>query len=196
MKEACIFSPNYTHYTAAASNVKQEITTRLLPAFHHPSITLPSPSINSLKHLLQMADALTITASSLVGIIEVLSKTTSRLGELKQQWKHADFVFINLIAQLSALKAALKKLQEWIDTDTNEAHQLLFMDLEGSITCCRMLIDEIESKISDLHQDTKNGLSSQAKMKLIIKNGTLEELQKMVARQINALTLLLTACNW
>jgi hypothetical protein len=60
-----------------------------------------------------MADPLTIigTGSSVVGIIEVLAKTMSRLGELKERWKQADFTFINLIAQLSALKAALNKLQ-------------------------------------------------------------------------------------
>ena len=126
----------------------------------------------------------------------MLAKTVSRLRELKEQWAQADFTFINLIAQLSALKAALNKLQEWIDTDIDETHHLLVMDLEASITCCRMLIDEIDSQVSNFHRIAENGLSSQGKLKLIVKNGTLEELQKMVGRQTNALTLLLTVCNW
>jgi guanine nucleotide-binding protein G(i) subunit alpha len=145
-----------------------------------------------------MADPLTIigTGSSVVGIIEVLAKTMSRLGELKERWKQADFTFINLIAQLSALKAALNKLQGWIDSDVDETRHLLVMDLEVSITCCRTLIDKINAEVSNLYRVADNGLSSQGKLKLVLKNGTLEGLQKMVERQTNALTLLLTVCNW
>jgi guanine nucleotide-binding protein G(i) subunit alpha len=145
-----------------------------------------------------MADPLTVisTGASVVGIIEVLAKTMSRLGELKERWKQADFTFINLIGQLSALKTALNKLQEWIDSDVDETQPLLVMDLEASITCCRMLIDKINAEVSDLHRVAENGLSSQGKLKLMLKNGTLEGLQKMVERQTNALTLLLMVCNW
>ena len=143
-----------------------------------------------------MADPFLSTATSIVGIIDLLARTTSRLGELKERWRQADFVFINLIAQLSALKAALNKLQGWIDAEMDDAHHLLVMDLEASITFCQMLVNRIDSEISDLHESAENGLSSQSKLKLIIRNGTLEELQKMVERQTSALTLLLMACNW
>jgi guanine nucleotide-binding protein G(i) subunit alpha len=81
-----------------------------------------------------MADPLFSTATSIVGIIDLLARTTSRLGELKERWRQTDFVFINLIAQLSALKAALNKLQGWIDAEMDDAHHLLVMDLEVSIT--------------------------------------------------------------
>jgi guanine nucleotide-binding protein G(i) subunit alpha len=143
-----------------------------------------------------MADPFFSTATSIVGIINLLARTTSRLGELKERWRQADFVFINLIAQLSALKAALNKLQGWMDVEVDEAHHLLVMDLEASITCCQMLVNRINSEIQDLHESAENGLSSQSRLKLIFRNGTLEELQKMVERQTNALTLLLMVCNW
>jgi guanine nucleotide-binding protein G(i) subunit alpha len=145
-----------------------------------------------------MADPMTIlsTASSVVGIIEVLAKTMSRLRELNERWRQADFTFINLISQLSALKAALNKLREWIDADMDETHHQLILDLEVSITCCRMLIDKMDSEVSELQRSTEKGLNPLGKIKLMIKNSTLEELQKMVERQTNALTLLLTACNW
>jgi guanine nucleotide-binding protein G(i) subunit alpha len=145
-----------------------------------------------------MADPLTIVgaAASVAGIVEVLARTVSALSELHNQWKQADFIFINLIAQLTALKAALSKLQEWMDADIEEPHHQLVMDLEVSITCCRMLVSKMDSEVAELRQNDNNGLDTQSKMKLVVKNGTLEALQKMVERQTNALTLLLTVCNW
>jgi guanine nucleotide-binding protein G(i) subunit alpha len=145
-----------------------------------------------------MADPLTIigAASSVAGIVELLGKTVSALLTLHSRWKDADFTFINLIAQLTALKAALSKLQEWMDTDMDEPHHQLVMDLEASVTCCRMLVRRMDSEVEDLQQNSGTGLDAQNKIKLVIKSGTLEELQKMVDRQTSALTLLLTACNW
>jgi guanine nucleotide-binding protein G(i) subunit alpha len=129
-----------------------------------------------------MADPLTIigAAASVAGIVELLGKTVGVLHTLHSRWKEADFTFINLIAQLTALKAALSKLQEWMDTDMDEPHHQLVMD----------------SEVEDLQQNSGTGLDAQNKIKLVVKNGTLEELQKMVDRQTSALTLLLTACNW
>ena len=145
-----------------------------------------------------MADIISIigTAGAIANIIDVLAKTVSTLRDLHNQWKEADFTLFNLIAQLTALKAALNKIGEWMDTDSVEPHHQLVMDLDISISCCRMLITKMNSQISKLHPSPGNTLNSQGKMKLMLKNGTLEELQKMVERQTNALTLLLTACNW
>lgn len=145
-----------------------------------------------------MADPFTIigTAASVASIVEILVKTVSTLSELHGRWKLADFTFINLIAQLTALKAALNKLQEWMDADMEDPHHQLVMDLELSITCCRMLVSKLDFEVSQLGQNDDSGLDKKGKMKLVVKNGTLEELQKMVERQTNALTLLLTVCNW
>jgi guanine nucleotide-binding protein G(i) subunit alpha len=145
-----------------------------------------------------MADPLTIigAASSVASIVELLGKTVSVLHTLHSRWKEADFTFINLIAQLTALKAALSKLQEWMGTDMDEPHHQLVMDLEASVTCCRMLVHRIDSQVEDLQQNSGTGLDALNKIKLVVKNGTLEELQKMVDRQTSALTLLLTVCNW
>jgi guanine nucleotide-binding protein G(i) subunit alpha len=145
-----------------------------------------------------MADPLTIigAAASVSSIVDLLGKTVSTLNTLHSRWKEADFTFINLIAQLIALKAALSKLQEWMDnTDVDEPHHQLVMDLEASVTCCRMLIRRIDSEVEDIRQKSGTGLDAQSKIKLLMKNGTLEELQKMVDRQTSALTLLLTVCN-
>jgi len=145
-----------------------------------------------------MADPISIigTAGALATIIDVLVKTVTVFRELHDQWKEADFTFINLIAQLTALRAALDKIQEWLNTDVAEPHHQLVMDLEVSISCCRMLVTKLQSHASELRHKTDNTLNFASKMRLIKDNGTLDELQKIIERQTIALTLLLTACNW
>ncbi len=83
-----------------------------------------------------------------------------------------------------------------MDSDIDEPHHQLVMDVEASVTFCRMLVRRIDTEVEDLKQNIGMGLDAQNKIKLLLKNGSLEELQKMVDRQTSALTLLLTICNW
>jgi len=145
-----------------------------------------------------MADPLNVigAAASVASIVELLGKTIRGLHTLHSCWKEADFTFSNLISQLTTLKVALNKLQEWMDADVDEPHHQLVMDLEASVTYCRMLARRIDTEVEDLQHNLGIGLDTQKKIKFLLKNGSLEELQKMVVRQTSALTLLLTICNW
>ncbi len=93
-----------------------------------------------------------------------MGKTVSALHTLYNRWKEADFTFINLIAQLTALKAALIKLQEWMDTNMEEPHHQLVIDLETSVTWCRMMVRRMDSEVEDLQQNSGAGLDSQNKI--------------------------------
>jgi hypothetical protein len=145
-----------------------------------------------------MADPLNVigAAASVASIVELLGKTIRGLHTLHRRWKEADFTFSNLISQLTTLKVALNKLQEWMDADIDEPHHQLVMDLEASVTYCRMLVRRIDTEVDDLQHNIGMGLDTQKKIKFLLKNGSLEELQKMVDRLTSALTLLLTICNW
>lgn len=145
-----------------------------------------------------MEDPISIigAASTLEGIIYILTRTVCTLRDLHNQWKQADFTLVNLISQLTALHAELDRIQEWINSLTIEPHHLLVMDLEVLISCCRMLISKLDSYVSELHRNAGTNLDFESKMKLVVKSGTLRDLQKMVERQTIAVTLLLTACNW
>jgi hypothetical protein len=59
----------------------------------------------------------------------------------------------------------------------------LVIDLELNIACCKMLTHKMDSEILQLYQNAENRLGSQSKFKLMVKNGTLESLQKMAERQ-------------
>ena len=99
-----------------------------------------------------MAAPLTVigAAASVASIVELLGKTISALHTLHSRWKEADLTFSNLISQLTTLKIALNKLQEWMDADIDEPHHQLVMDLEASVTYCRMLVRRIDTEVEDL----------------------------------------------
>jgi guanine nucleotide-binding protein G(i) subunit alpha len=80
-----------------------------------------------------MAEALAVigAAGAVANIIDVAGKTIKSLHDLHNRWRDADFTLLNLIAQLTALRAALSMIQEWID-GTEEpslvrSHRLLML---------------------------------------------------------------------
>ena len=143
-----------------------------------------------------MADPVTIigTASAAANVLSVLTSTIDIFHRFRIEWKNADFMFLNLIAQLTALRAAVNKIQEWILAET-EAHHQLIMDLDLSLHCCQMLIGKMNSKLSELCLDDE-GLDFVGKIKFLFGGKSVDSIQKMIERQTNALTLLLAACNW
>ena len=145
-----------------------------------------------------MVDPITVlgTAGAVANIIEVLSKIITTLHEIHQQWKDADFTFLSLVAQLIALRAALTKIKEWADGEVTEHDYQLAMDLDVTVACCRLLVGKIDAQASDLQSKPTGLLTASSRVKLIFGSGKGEALQRMIERQTNALTLLLTACNW
>lgn len=144
-----------------------------------------------------MADPLTIVGAvaSTIQIIDVLTKAISVLDTLRAQWQSSDFALLSLTSQLGALSAALSKIQEWMESGSEEVHHQLIMDLSTSISCCKMLATKVYSEISDLQRAPGGSMLSTAKARFMFKRSGIGELQKMMDRQTAALTLLLTACN-
>ena len=137
------------------------------------------------------------TAGAAAGIIGSLAAAIKYLYELRGRWTGAGFALENLIAQLVALKAALQRIDEWMQSATTaELHHQLVMDLGSSIACCRHLVAKMESCVSRLHQDTQGRLVNASKVKFIFGATSVDTLQKMLERQTNAMTLMLTVCNW
>jgi hypothetical protein len=145
-----------------------------------------------------MADPVSIigTAGAVANTIDVLGKTISTIRELRNEWKEADITFLSLVAQLTALRASLTKTKEWTDTDPADLHYQLVMDLDVIISCCRMLIGKIDTRLSELQQTVNEKLDFSSKVKLVFGSKSMDDLQKLIEQQTSALTLLLTACNW
>jgi hypothetical protein len=119
-----------------------------------------------------MADPITIigTAGVVANIIGMVNKTIKSLLDLHDRWKDVDFTVLNLIAQLNALKATVVKIQEWIDSDLAEQHHQLVMDLDLSMTCCRMLIDKMDAQVLELHRTASDDLDVGSKIKVVFRS--------------------------
>jgi guanine nucleotide-binding protein G(i) subunit alpha len=149
-----------------------------------------------LRPYFDMADYLIIgNAASVVNIVDVLARTISAVRELLLQWEDAEFTCLNLLAQLTALKAALTKIEEWRVSEIAEAHHQLTMDLDDSVACCRILVRRLDTLLSGLPLNPDGTLNLSAKTKILFRSGSMDDLQKLIERQTNALILLLTACN-
>ena len=137
------------------------------------------------------------TAGAAANIIQVINSAVASLNQLHRQWKDADFTFMHLAAQLGALRIALGKLQEWMESENEDSqHHQLIMDLDMSMTCCHLLVQKMDAHLLELRQMPNGNLRSSSKVKLILGDASIERLQQMVERQTSALTLVLSACSW
>jgi guanine nucleotide-binding protein G(i) subunit alpha len=134
-------------------------------------------------------------ADAAISIIDALSRTINTIRGLQEQWKDAEFTFLNLIGQLTALKAALGRIKEWSESEAAEGHHQLTIDMDISINCCQKLVGKVETILSDLARGPEGTLKRSAKTKFLSRRSVINDLQRMIERQTNALTLLLTTCN-
>ena len=125
-----------------------------------------------------------------------ISKVVGIIRDLQARWGEADLALLSLASQLTALRAATTKIQEWIDQDLQDNHHQLVMDLDVSISCCKLLMDNIESFFTNMAQLTEKPLDLRDKFKAVFGSSGPENVQKLIEHQTSALTLLLTACNW
>lgn len=145
-----------------------------------------------------MADPLTIvgSAGAICNIVDVVGKSISALNELRTRWKDSDLIFLSLVSQLVSLRAALEKVRAWSESEEQQLHHQLIMDLDVCIACCKLLIIKLDEFISSLDQPTSKSLDATAKARVVFRVSSLEGIQKLLERQTNALVLILTACNW
>ncbi|MCJ1380348.1 hypothetical protein MMC17_003451 [Xylographa soralifera] len=137
------------------------------------------------------------TAAAVADIVGIISKTIKVLRDLHNRWKDADLTIINLMAQLTCLRAALNKISEWVSSDLADVpqHHQLVLDLEDSVTCCRMLVKSMDGQISELDRTADNTLDVGSRIKVVFEDKAGRDFQKFIKRQTSALALLLTACN-
>ncbi|KAL3457680.1 G-protein alpha subunit-domain-containing protein [Aspergillus heterothallicus] len=143
-----------------------------------------------------MVDPISIigTAGALANIIQLATQTITAIRELQSQWKDSDLTFLSLTGQLSSLRLALTKIEEWIALEVG-AHYQLVMDLDDSIKCCNILLKKLQELVSSLYKKQNSALNFQSKIKLVFGMKNIDDVQKLLEHQTNALNLLLTACN-
>jgi hypothetical protein len=136
------------------------------------------------------------TIGAVCNIVDAINKTISLIGDVRSRWKTADLTLLSLASQLTALRAALTEIQKWLELNTEDMHHQLTMDLDVSLSCCRLLASELEAHFSRLNTITDNPLSITGKMRVVVGGQSADDIQKFIEHQTSSLTLLLTACNW
>jgi hypothetical protein len=145
-----------------------------------------------------MAEVLAVVGSigAILNIIDATNKAIMAIHNLCAQWQNADLVVLSLASQLSAFKAALRRIQTWLDSEVPAAHHQLVMDLDETLSFCNILaikIDALSAEWESLLEDPRNIAS---RWKVTVGSKGLDNVLVLVERQTSALTLLLTACNW
>ena len=138
-------------------------------------------------------------AGAAINLIGVITRTVSFLRELHNIWEDADLTIVNLISQLTALRAALKKISEWISSDLADMpqHHQLVVDLKECLDCCTLLINSMDNQLAKITgKEGRKQLDMSFKIRMVLNEKASNDFQQFIQRQTSALTLLLTACNW
>jgi hypothetical protein len=145
-----------------------------------------------------MAEALAVVGSvgAICSLVAGIGKVILLITDISAKWQDADLTLLSMASQLTALRAATTKIQEWTEGGLQNAHHQLIMDLDISIKCCQLLISKAEGFFAELADLTDKPLDLRQKFKVVFGSAGPENVQKLIERQTSALTLLLIACNW
>lgn len=145
-----------------------------------------------------MAEVLGIIGSigAVVNIIDATSKLIATINDLRARWNDADLTLLSLASQLKAFRAALRRIEEWMETSDPDVHHQLLMDLDDTLSCCATLINRLETISAKWSPSIGQGTNSNTRRDIVFNGKGLDNVLILVERQTNALTLLLTACNW
>lgn len=97
------------------------------------------------------------TAAPIAAIVEILGKSISLLRELRQYYTDADFRVLNLVGQVTALRAVRIKVKEWAGND-----------LDDSVTCCRIFVETIHAELAELTQKEDGTLGFASRIKFVV----------------------------
>lgn len=137
-------------------------------------------------------------ASSVLSIVDIVTRTIIHLRDLQSRWKAVSLTVKLLLGQLTVLKAALTRISEWISTGLIGVvqHYQLVIDHETSLESCNILLSYIHEHLSRLRLSEAGNLSIEARIKVAFEDGALKNLNGHINNQTNALNLLLTVLNY
>ncbi|KAF2178294.1 hypothetical protein K469DRAFT_642978 [Zopfia rhizophila CBS 207.26] len=144
-----------------------------------------------------MADDKTVLGlmSVVASNIDRLRQSISSLRQLHDRWKDGNSTFINLIAQLTALKSSLGEMQDWMNYAINDMHEQLLMDLDVLMTSCGILVRNLDALVVQLRQPYHDNADWAIKLKFQVGSRSMNRLRNVAKRQTDAVNLLLAACK-
>lgn len=134
---------------------------------------------------------------SVIGInMDRLRQSINGLRQLHDRWKDSNGTFINLIAQLTALKSNLGEMLDWMNGSINDLHPQLLSDMDVLMSSCGVLVRNLDGLITQLRQPDHDNTDFAIKLKFAVGSRTMTRLRNVAKRQTDAVNLLLAACKW
>ncbi|KAF1977471.1 guanine nucleotide-binding protein-like protein alpha-3 subunit [Bimuria novae-zelandiae CBS 107.79] len=127
--------------------------------------------------------------------LDRLRTSIDALRQLHDQWQDGNGTIINMIAQLSALKANLGEMQDWMNYAINEMHPQLLNDLDMLMTSCSLLVRSLDALTAQLRQPDHDKADWALKLKFRVGSRSMNRLKGVAKRQTDAVQLLLAACK-
>ena len=135
---------------------------------------------------------------AVVGIVNVVGHSAVLLSNLRARLRAADLTVTLLTGQLNAVKAALEQIQLWLEesSDEDSNHFQLSLDLESSLSSCRILVGLIDDQLSKLEWDENDVLKFESRARIVLEDGRTKECLNFLGHLISSLNLLLIAFKW
>jgi hypothetical protein len=136
------------------------------------------------------------TATSATNVIEVLGRTLDNFHAVPHL-TNLDFVLSNIVSQLTVWRAALTKIQEWaeIESEVEGDHKEVLDPLSSILKSCHILATKVDDGIQDMQKLLTAAWPVTENEDIQKSIAELGELQRFIDIQTSTLNLLLTACN-
>lgn len=135
---------------------------------------------------------------AIVGIVDVVSRTVLTLRDIKARLDGADAKLVELIGELTAIKAALSHVKGLIEDNANEdVHYQFVMDLEDTLGCCLPLVQLIDDRVMQAgwHEGETSLEAFKNKIALVLRHEDTMDALARVNRMLTALNTLILAYN-
>ena len=136
---------------------------------------------------------------SIVGIVDVIARSTSALIKLNHELRQADTSLLTMIGELGTTKAALEQLGQLVSAVNPECpgSYQFEIDLGYALTAAKGLVTIIDEKISSLARSDANTdrLKFEGRVRLVLTSAGFEQSLVRLGRLLNAMNVLITAFN-
>lgn len=135
-------------------------------------------------------------AGSVISIIDVCTRSLNSLMNIQARYQQADLAVRLLLTQLSTLRAAISQISEWISSSYDPFPSTLQVDLEMSLSGCKVLIETLSGYLTSREWDRDVKLNAWQKTQYLWQENERQNFQTLLSHQIAALQLFLTALQW
>jgi hypothetical protein len=136
------------------------------------------------------------TLASAGAIVAAITRVAHTLARLRGRFQEADLTLRLLLAELSAVKAALVQIEDWANFNSSNGpvQEELATGFSMSLDGCQIAVDLLGEEVTRLYSGFGNSEDDfGARMRTVWNESSMKDHQQTLHGQISALQLLLQA---